>query len=40
MPVNIEDETGQLNIYMREKAALCLANVDSKEDFESAREED
>ena len=27
-------------MYMREKAALCLDNVDSKEDFESARAED
>ena len=40
MPVKVEDETGQLNIYMREKAALSLARAESKEEFEAARADD
>ena len=40
MPVRVEDETGQLNIYMREKAALSPTRVESKEDFEVARADD
>ena len=40
MQVRVEDETGQLNIYMREKAALSLARTESKEDFEAARADD
>lgn len=33
MPVKVEDETGYLNVYMREAAALSLAQADSKDDF-------
>ena len=40
MPVKVEDETGYLNIFMREKAALSLAATDTKEDFEAARADD
>ena len=40
MPVKVEDETGQLNIYMREKAALSLARAEKKEEFEAARADD
>ena len=35
--VKVEDETGNLTLFMREKAALSLAGVESKEDFEAAR---
>ena len=37
MPIKVEDETGHLTIYMREKAALSLAATDTKETFEAAR---
>ena len=40
MLVKVEDGTGQLTIYMREKAALSLSNIGSKEDFEAARAEE
>ena len=40
MPVRVEDETGHINIYMREKAALDLSRTDSKEEFEAARADD
>ena len=36
MPVKVEDDTGHINIYMREKAALDLSHTDSKEEFEAA----
>ena len=35
--VKVEDETGQLNIFMREKAALALSGTDSKDEFDSFR---
>jgi len=34
--VKVEDETGHITLYIREKAALALAAVDSKEAFENA----
>ena len=40
MPVKVEDDTGHINIYMREKAALDLSHTDSKEEFEAARADD
>ena len=40
MQVKVEDETGHLTIWMREKAALGLAAVDTKEIFEAARADD
>ena len=40
MPVKVEDETGHLIIYIREKAALALSGADSKEAFEEARADD
>ena len=40
MPVKVEDETGHLNIFIREKAALALSGTDSKEAFEEARAAD
>ena len=40
MQVKVEDETGHLTIWMREKAALDLAAVDTKEIFEAARADD
>ena len=40
MSVRVEDETGHLNIYMREKAALSLSRTDSKEEFEASRAND
>ena len=40
MSVRVEDETGQLKIYMREKAALSLSGADSKQEFEAARADD
>ena len=40
MSVRVEDETGHLNIYMREKAALSLSRTDSKEEFEDSRAND
>ena len=40
LQVKVEDETGQLNMYMREEAALSLARADSKEEFEAARADD
>jgi len=36
MEVKIEDETGCLSLWMREKAALSLSNTANKEEFESA----
>ena len=40
MQVRVEDKTGHLNIWMREKAALNLAATETKEDFEAARADD
>ena len=40
MPVKVEDETGNLTMYIREKAALALSGWDSKERFEAARADD
>ena len=34
--VKVEDETGHITLFIREKAALSLAAMDSKEDFENA----
>ena len=34
--VKVEDETGHLTLFIREKAALALAAVDSNSEFESA----
>ena len=34
--VKVEDETGYMTLFIREKAALALAAVDSKEAFENA----
>ena len=34
MSVKVEDETAQLHIYMREKAALSLSGAETKEEFE------
>ena len=34
--VKVEDETGHITLFIREKAALALAAVDSKEAFENA----
>ena len=36
MPVKVKDETGYLNIYMREKAALSPSGTDTKDKFEAA----
>ena len=38
--MKVEDETGQVSIYMKEQAALRLACVDTKEEFEARRAED
>ena len=38
--MKVADETDHLNMCMREKAALSLAGVDTKEDFEAARADD
>ena len=40
MQVKVEDETGNLSLFMREKAALSLSSTASKEDFEAARADD
>ena len=40
MQVKVEDETGHITIYMREKAALSLAATDTKDTFEAARADD
>jgi hypothetical protein len=40
MPVKVEDDTGHINIYMREKAALDLSHTDSKDEFEAALADD
>lgn len=40
MPVKVEDETGYLNLYMREKPALQLAGAESKDAFEAAWADD
>ena len=40
MPVKVEDDTGFVTMYMREKAALSLSGTDSKEEFEAARADD
>ena len=40
MPVKVEDDTGHINIYMREKAALDLSHTDSKDEFEAAWADD
>ena len=39
LQVKVEDETGNLHLYMREKAALSLSATASKEDFEAASRE-
>ena len=36
VPGKVEDETGHITLFIREKAALALAAVDSKEAFENA----
>ena len=40
MSVKVEDETGNLTMHIREKAALALSGCDSKERFEAARADD
>ena len=40
MAVKVEDETGDLTLFIREKAALALSGTDSKEAFEEARAAD
>lgn len=35
-PVKVEDETGYVTLFIREKAALALAAVETKEQFETA----
>ena len=40
MSVKVEDETGNLTMHIREKAALALSGWDSKERFEAARADD
>ena len=40
MLVKAEDDTGHVSIFMREQAALSLACVDSKEEFEARRADD
>ena len=40
MLVEVEDETGQMKVFMREQAALSLACVDTKEEFEALRADD
>ena len=40
MLVKVEDDTGFVTMYMREKAALSLSGTDSKEEFEAARADD
>ena len=40
MLVAVEDETGQVKVFMREQAALSLAGADTKEEFESLRADD
>ena len=40
MPVRVEDDTGNITLYMREKAALALAGHETKESFESAVADD
>ena len=40
MLVTVEDETGQVKVFMREQAALSLAGADTKEEFESLRADD
>ena len=36
MQVSVLDDSGKLNIYIREKAALSLAGLENKEEFEAA----
>ena len=33
----VQDETGQVKVFMGEEAALSLANVDAKDEFEEKR---
>ena len=40
MQVEVEDETGNVSLLMREKAALSLSSTASQEDFEAARADD
>ena len=37
MRVKVEDNTGYVHLYMREKAALALSGLDTKDEFEAAR---
>ena len=38
--MKVEDETGNMSLFMREKAALSLSSTASTEDFEAARADD
>ena len=40
MLATVEDETGHVKVFMREQAALSLAGVDTKEEFESLPADD
>ena len=40
MKVKVEDDTGYVHLYMREKAALALSRLETKDEFESARADD
>ena len=40
MRVKVEDETGSFHLYMTEKAALALAGVEDKSEFEAAHAQD
>ena len=40
MRVKVEDETGRFHLYMTEEAALALAGVDNKSEFEAAHAQD
>ena len=40
MRVKVEDDTGSCHLYMTEKAALALAGVDDKSEFEAAHAQD
>ena len=38
--MKVEDDTGNVSLFMREKAALSLSSTASQEDFEAARADD
>ena len=40
MRVKVEDDTGSMQLFMREKAALALAQVENKDAFQSAHAQD